>query len=249
MLHPERHRSQRRACGQSQWLVVLCKTLSFSIPSRFIPALSLTILIFLALFGAALAAKLLLARYEPILYWITFTASAIAGTAISDYLDRTLGLGYAVGSTILVALLFGTLFVWRKVEGSIAVEDIRTSRAEIFYWVAFLVANTLGTAAGDFLADDLEMGFLTSALAIAGALVVIAVLHYRTRLSGVALFWFAFVLTRPFGATFGDLLTKPLDHGGLNLGTVGSSVFFLVVLVAAVLKEAQLEKRRNAQVA
>lgn len=206
----------------------------------------LTILIFLTLFAVALGLKLWIARYEPVLYWVTFTATAIVGTAISDYLDRTLGLGYAMGSTILIILLLGILIAWRKTEGSIAVEDIRTQRAEIFYWVAFLIANTLGTAAGDLLADDFGVGFLLSALLIAGVLIVIAWLHFTTNISGVVLFWFAFVLTRPFGATFGDLLTKPLDHGGLNLGTIGSSMVFLAILVLAVLKEAQLEKRRIA---
>lgn len=205
-----------------------------------------TILIFSTFFGAALGLKLWMARYEPVLYWVTFTATAIVGTAVSDYIDRTLGLGYAVGSTILIFLLLGVLFVWRKIEGSIAVEDIRTQRSEIFYWIAFLIANTLGTAAGDLLADDFGIGFLISALLIAGVLIVIALLHFFTKISSVILFWFAFVLTRPFGATFGDLLTKPLDHGGLNFGTIGSSIFFLIILVIAVIKESQLEKRRCA---
>ena len=143
-------------------------------------------------------------------------------------------------------LLLAILAVWKRTGTTIPVEDIRTTRAEVLYWAAFLVANTLGTAAGDFLADELGLGFLVSALAISAALGAIVLLHFFTGASGVVLFWFAFVLTRPFGATFGDLLTKPLDHGGLNLGTVGSSACFAIVLAIAVAWESRLERRRVA---
>lgn len=204
-----------------------------------------TILIFLTLFLVLLGVKLAIQKYEPILYWLVFTSTAIAGTAISDFIDRTLNLGYAIGSIGLLALLTLVLIIWKYVEKTIAVEEIRTSKAEILYWIAFLVANTLGTAAGDYLADELGIGFLSSALMISVALIAIALLHYFTKVSGVVLFWLAFVLTRPFGATFGDLLTKPVDHGGLNLGTIGSSLFFLIVLISAVLKESSLEKQRR----
>ena len=132
-----------------------------------------TILIFLGVFVVFLGLKLWIARYEPILYWITFTATAIAGTAISDYIDRTLGLGYIAGSAVLVILLLATLTLWKKSEGSIAVEDIRTRKYEIFYWVAFLIANTLGTAAGDLLADEFGICFLTSAFLLAGVLIIL----------------------------------------------------------------------------
>ncbi len=204
-----------------------------------------TILIFLGVFVVLLAGKLAIRRYEPVLYWVVFTATAIAGTAISDFIDRSLGLGYSAGSCLLLGLLILILLIWRQSEKTIAVEEIRTSRAELFYWLAFLVANTLGTAGGDFMADALGLGFLHSAAIISGLLAGIALLHFYTKTSGVILFWLAFVLTRPFGATFGDLLTKPVDHGGLNLGTIGSSLFFLIVLVLAVMREAKLEKLRN----
>ena len=204
-----------------------------------------TIVIFLALFFLLLGIKLSLKKYEPVSYWLVFTATAIVGTAISDFIDRTLGLGYAVGSAILMAMLSLILLFWHKNEKSINVEYITTSKLEMFYWIAFLVANTLGTAAGDFLADDLQIGFETSALLISASLVIVALLHFFTQISGTLLFWLAFVLTRPFGATFGDLLTKPLENGGLNLGTIGSSVFFAVILVFAIGKETKLEKLRN----
>jgi len=126
-------------------------------------------------------------------------------------------------------------------EKSLSVENIKSPTAETFYWLAFLIANTLGTAAGDYLADDLELGFMISSALISGLLVITALLHFYTRVSGVIIFWIAFVLTRPFGATFGDFLTKPVESGGLDLGTIGASVFFTVILLVALAKEVKLE--------
>jgi uncharacterized membrane-anchored protein len=205
---------------------------------------SSTILLFMGLFAFFLFIKLRMKRYEPISYWLTFTATAIAGTAISDYIDRTLGLGYAMGSLLLITLLLLTLGVWYKYEKNINVENINNTTSEIYYWLTFLIANTLGTAAGDFLADDLGLGFAQSAMIISGLLISIALFYFYTKLSWIVLFWLAFVLTRPFGATFGDLLTKTHEHGGLDLGTVGSSLFFALILVIAVLKEVKMEKNR-----
>ena len=201
-----------------------------------------TIFIFMVTFLLFFGIKLSLKRYEPLTYWLTFTATAIVGTAISDFIDRTLGLGYAVGSLILVSLLGLVLYFWHKKDGTLSVEKIYTTSSEVYYWIAFLIANTLGTAAGDFLADDLEIGFMQSAALISIVLLSLVVLNYYTKISKIFLFWLAFVLTRPFGATFGDLLTKPLSHGGLDLGTVGSSVFFTAVLVLALVFEINYEK-------
>ena len=200
-----------------------------------------TILIFLGLFVGLLGIKLAIRRYEPVTYWLTFTATAIAGTAISDYIDRTLGLGYTAGSILLITTLLVILALWYWRERSINVEVITTSEAELFYWMAFLIANTLGTAAGDFVADQLGLGFADGAMLFTGSLVAIALLHFFTRTSGVLLFWLAFVLTRPFGATFGDWLTKPMDHGGLSLGTVSASLVFVAILLVAVSRETYLE--------
>jgi len=205
---------------------------------------SITILIFMTIFLILLGIKLSIKKYEPILYWLVFTSTAIVGTAISDFIDRTLGLGYTVGTSILIGLLIAILLIWHKVEKDISVEEIKTTNTEVFYWLAFLVANTLGTAMGDFLADELGIGFLHSALIISVILAGITLLHFYTKVSGVLLFWLAFVLTRPFGATFGDLLTKSVDQGGLNFGTIGSSIFFSVILIVAVLKESKLERSR-----
>ena len=138
-------------------------------------------------------------------------------------MDRTLGLGYEKGSLILATCLVIVLAVWRFSEKSLSVSNIQTTKAELFYWVAILFSNTLGTALGDFLADDSGLGFLGGAVLIGGIISLIALAYYVTRLNRVMLFWLAFVLTRPFGATFGDLLTKPLEKGGLGFGTIGSS--------------------------
>ena len=204
-----------------------------------------TILIFLSLFIVSLIVKLRLKGYNSAAYWTTFTASAIAGTAMSDFIDRTLGLGYAWGSLTLVTSLLVVLAVWYKKDKSIDVEYITSSSSEIFYWIAFLIANTLGTAAGDFMADNLGLGFINSAIVLSALLVGMALLHYFTKISGILLFWTAFVLTRPFGATFGDFLTKPAAKGGINFGTIGSSIVFGIILIIAIVQETRMEKTRD----
>ena len=203
-----------------------------------------TIMIFMSVCLVLLAIKLLLKGYHPVVYWLTFTATAIAGTAISDFIDRTLKLGYMWGSIVLITLLVITLAVWYRKEKSINVEYITRSSVELFYWIAFLIANTLGTAAGDFLADNLGLGFMHSAILISVVLVIIALLHYFTKVSNVLLFWLAFVLTRPFGATFGDFLTKSVEKGGINFGTIGSSIVFSIILIFAIARETKLEEQR-----
>lgn len=205
----------------------------------------LTIALFMGIFFIFLIIKLAMKRYDPLMYWLVFTATAIVGTAISDFIDRTLGLGYTGGAVTLFALLLAVLGLWYQQEKSINVENIRTLPAELYYWLAFLVANTLGTAAGDFLADRLGIGFMDSALLIAGLLILCIILHFYSRVSSLLLFWVAFVLTRPFGATFGDLLTKTPEHGGLGIGTIGASVFFGVILLVALMREIKAENSRN----
>ena len=205
-----------------------------------------TVLLFMGLFIVLLGIKISMKRYDPVTYWLTFTATAIAGTAISDFIDRTLGFGYAMGSALLISILMVILLFWHIREKTINVENISTTSSEIFYWMAFLVANTLGTAAGDFVADQLGLGFADSAMLFTGSLVIIALLHFFSKTSGALLFWLAFILTRPFGATFGDWLTKPLENGGLALGTIGASLFFVIILILAVTRETWLEKTGRA---
>ena len=191
----------------------------------------------LLLVGSCLAAMVAQVRahaFHPPLYWTVVLLTSTAGTTMSDYLDRTLGLGYAMGSLLLASGLAGILLAWRLVEGSLSVSTIQTPRAETFYWAAILLSNTLGTALGDFLADDSGLGFLGGA-GVIGCLLLAVLLAYRfTAVSRVLLFWVAFVLTRPFGATFGDLLTKPVEKGGMNLGTVGASAVLATILVASI---------------
>jgi uncharacterized membrane-anchored protein len=189
-------------------------------------------LILLGAFFLTLAWQLASHRFRPTLYWAVILSTSTAGTTMSDFMDRTLGLGYAKGTLILSACLAGVLAAWRLSEKTISVTHIRTRRAESFYWTAILFSNTLGTALGDFLADDSGLGFLGGAILVGFLIALTALAAARTRLDRVALFWVAFVLTRPFGATFGDLLTKPLAKGGLDFGTIGASLILGTILVA-----------------
>ena len=190
--------------------------------------------ILIGLFLAVLLGQLSAKRYIPALYWAVILATSTAGTTMSDYMDRTLGLGYATGAAILVAILLAVLGLWWASEKSLSVSDINTRRGELFYWTAILFSNTLGTALGDFLADSSGLGFGGGALLIGSLLAVVVLAYYFTSLSRVLLFWVAFVLTRPFGATFGDLLTKPVAKNGLGFGTQGSSLILLVMLVGLI---------------
>jgi uncharacterized membrane-anchored protein len=191
-------------------------------------------LILAGIFLILLIAQLRANRYHPLLYWSVILATSTAGTTMSDFMDRTLELGYARGSAILVGLLVTILIIWRLSTGSLSVTDVRSRKAESFYWAAILVSNTLGTALGDFLADSSGLGFAGGALLISSLLAVIILLHYFTPTSKVVLFWAAFVLTRPFGATFGDLLTKTPEKGGLGFGTIGSSAVLFAILLSLV---------------
>lgn len=191
-------------------------------------------LILISAFVVTLLTQLASKRYHPTLYWIVILSTSTAGTTMSDFMDRTLGLGYAMGSAILIAILLGIFTVWYMSEKSLSVSCITSRKGELFYWFAILFSNTLGTALGDFLADGSGLGFMGGALLIGSAIALVVLLHYTTKLSSVMLFWIAFVLTRPFGATLGDVLTKSHDKGGLDFGTVGSSLVLLSLLVVLV---------------
>jgi uncharacterized membrane-anchored protein len=188
-------------------------------------------LIFLGFFAVTLAAQVASKRYHPFVYWAVVAATTTVGTTMSDYFDRTLGLGYIKSSIILFCGVLAILFVWHFVTGAIQFENITTRKDEIFYWVTILVSNTLGTALGDFVASDTGLGFGRGALIFAGLIALVAALHFFTKLPGSVLFWAAYVLTRPLGATLGDTLTKPFAVGGLNLSRVTSSLVIAVVMV------------------
>lgn len=198
-------------------------------------AMSSTIL--LVFFFITLAAQLFSKKYHPIIYWFVILATSTAGTTMSDFMDRTLALGYLTGSLILIILLVATLTFWKLTEKSLSVTDIKSNRGEIFYWTAILFSNTLGTALGDFLADSSGLGFFGGAILISSLILVVVLAYYFSKISHVILFWSAFILTRPFGATLGDLLTKPTTKGGLNFGTMGSSAILFVILVVLIIVE------------
>lgn len=200
-------------------------------------------LILVAFFLVTVAGQLAVRRYVPPLYWAVILSTSTAGTTMSDFMDRTLELGYAKGSLLLVTLLAVVFALWRWSEKSLRVDAITTRRGELFYWSAILLSNTLGTALGDFLADDSGLGFLGGALLIGAQLLVVVALTFATKTSRVALFWIAFVLTRPFGATMGDVLTKTPDKGGLGFGTVGSSAILASILVVLVVRAVIVGRR------
>lgn len=200
-------------------------------------------MILLSAFVATLVMQLRAETFHPALYWAVILTTSTAGTTMSDYMDRSLGLGYAKGSLILISALMVILAVWRWSEGTLSVDNIKTRKAECFYWAAILTSNTLGTALGDYLADSSGLGFLGGAALIGGLIGVVVVLTFFTQINRVLLFWIAFVLTRPFGATFGDLLTKPVAKGGLDFGTVGSSLILAALLVGVLVYTTQRDRR------
>jgi uncharacterized membrane-anchored protein len=202
-------------------------------------------LIFLGFFVAAAAAQIAARRFHPLFYWAVVVATTTVGTTTSDFFDRTLGLGYVRASAILLAAVVVVLVVWRRTTGTIAADRITTRTNEAFYWVTILVSNTLGTALGDFTADDLGLGFQGGALVFAGLIAVVAALHFFSRTPKAILFWAAYVLTRPLGATLGDSLTKPLAQGGFNLDRIGASLVIAAAMVVAV----WLTERRQARLA
>ncbi|GCE29014.1 hypothetical protein KDA_44980 [Dictyobacter alpinus] len=224
----------------SFWIMKICATtlgetagdlLSMTMNAGY----ALSSLILIGLFFISLVAQLLSKRYHPFLYWTVILSTSTAGTTMSDYMDRTLGLGYARGSLILCTILLIIFIGWRLSNASLSVSNITTFRVEVIYWTAILFSNTLGTALGDFLASDSHLGFAGGALLIASLLALIILATFFTTISKTLLFWIAFVLTRPFGATMGDLLTKTKDKGGLGFGTIGSSIILASILILFIL--------------
>lgn len=200
-------------------------------------------LLLISVFLLALLGQLYSRRYHPALYWVVILATSTAGTTMSDFMDRTLGLGYATGSALLIGILLLTFAVWKYSEKSLNVEHITTRKGELFYWVAILFSNTLGTALGDYLADDSGLGFAGGALLIGSLIAAVVVLRFVTRISPVALFWIAFVLTRPFGATLGDFLTKTHEQGGMGFGTIGSSAILGAILLLMIVGASIAQRR------
>ena len=192
-----------------------------------------------ALFGAILVVlvwrQIAATRFRPFLYWATIVASTTAGTTVADFATRSMGIGYAGGSLLLLALVLASLGLWYKTLGTIAVESVASPRAETFYWVTITFSQTLGTALGDWLADTGRLGYLGAAVVFGVGLAALVVLYYWTRVSRVFLFWAAFILTRPLGAAVGDFLDKPLAKGGLDFSRPLASAVLAAVIIALIL--------------
>ena len=202
-------------------------------------------LIFLAFFLVTLVAQVKSKHYHPVFYWAVVVATTTVGTTTSDYFDRTLGLGYVKSSIILLALVIAMLFIWRRTTGAIRVDHITARKDEIFYWVTILISNTLGTALGDYVATSAGLGFEGGALVFAGLIALVAAAQYTTRISASVLFWAAYVLTRPLGATLGDILTKPQGQGGLNLSRITSSLVIAAIMVIIISMTALRKRPKN----
>jgi uncharacterized membrane-anchored protein len=225
-----------------------------------------TVALFL-IFVATLVVQLRSSRYNPFFYWTVILSTSMAGTTMSDFMNRDasakylsggattlgwgpqgLGLGYPAGAAILVSILLAIFLAWKLSGTTFQIRDIVSFRAEALFWAAILVSNTLGTSMGDFLSDSSGLGYLGGALLVTGVLAVLAALMKAPAVPNVLLFWAAFVLTRPLGATFGDFLTKPVAKGGLNLGTAGSSAVLLVLLFGLMAYAHAQERRSGGQV-
>jgi len=192
-------------------------------------------LLFLVALIALVAAQIAARRFHPLLYWATIVASTTFGTTMADFADRSLGIGYTGGSTLLALLLAATLMLWRFSQGTVDVNTVATPKAEAFYWAAITFSQTLGTALGDWIADTGGLGYEGGALVFAAGLAVVVLLYYFTDISRVLLFWAAFILTRPLGATIGDFLDKPISDGGLALSRPLASAAIAAIIIVCVL--------------
>ena len=191
--------------------------------------------IFMAVFIAAVIAQIAMKKFHPAIYWLTIVATTTVGTAMADFADRSLGIGYAGGSSILFALLLTSLLVWRWSEGTISVNTVATPRVEVFYWTTILFSQTLGTALGDWMADTNGLGYESAALVFGAAFVLLAAAYFFTSVSRVFLFWAAFILTRPLGATLGDLFDKPIAQGGFAFNRFEASAILAAAIIALIL--------------
>lgn len=191
--------------------------------------------IFAAIFLAAVIAQVKAKSFHPYLYWTTIIATTTVGTTLADFADRSLGIGYAGGSSLLLALLLGSLFVWYRTLGSVSVSTISSPKAEAFYWLTIMFSQTLGTALGDWTADTAGLGYTGAAVVFGGLLALVVAAYYWTSVSRTLLFWAAFILTRPLGAVVGDFLDKPLSAGGLALSRYSASAALLAFMLIAIL--------------
>lgn len=191
--------------------------------------------IFFSLLVVLVAIQIAAKKFHPFVYWSTIVASTTAGTTLADFADRSLGIGYTGGSSVLLACVLVSLAIWYWSEGTVSVDTVNKPRVEVFYWVTITFSQTLGTALGDWMADTSGLGYVGAAGVFGAGLLVLAIAYYATNISRVALFWAAFILTRPLGATLGDFLDKPLNHGGVSLSRPVASAVIAAVMVACIL--------------
>jgi len=205
---------------------------------------AISTVIFFAIFIFTVAAQVTSKSFQPFLYWAVIVATTTAGTTMADFADRSLGIGYVGGSIILFTLLMLVLGIWRLSLGSVSFDHIVSRKVEIFYWVTILFSNTLGTALGDFFADDSGLGYEGAALVFGGVLALVAAAYFYTKISQTVLFWAAFILTRPLGAALGDLLTKPMAKGGFNISRISSSLIIATFIAGCILFTSRRNKRQ-----
>ncbi|KJK20483.1 membrane protein [Burkholderiaceae bacterium 16] len=191
--------------------------------------------IFAVIFLIAVSAQISATRFRPVLYWLTIVATTTVGTTLADFADRSLGIGYAGGTTVLCVLLMLSLAVWYRTLGTVSVDTVKSPRAEMFYWVTIMFSQTLGTALGDWTADTAGLGYLGGMALFSALLAALVAARYWTRVSRTALFWVAFILTRPLGAVVGDFLDKPLHAGGLAMNRFSASAALMSLMVACIL--------------
>ncbi len=191
--------------------------------------------IFLAALLVMVVWQTMAKKFHPFLYWATIVASTTAGTTMADFFDRSLGIGYTGGSTVLFACVLASLGAWYWSEGTVSVDTVNSPRVEAFYWITITFSQTLGTALGDWAADTGGLGYGDGVLVFAAALALIAAAYFFSKISHVLLFWMAFILTRPFGATAGDLLDKPVSDGGLNISRPLASAIIAVAIIVCIL--------------
>lgn len=203
--------------------------------------------IFATIFVVAVAAQINARAFRPFLFWTTIVATTTFGTTLADFLDRSLGIGYAGGASTLFVLLLASLAVWYRSLGSVSVDHLTSRKAEGFYWLTIMLSQTLGTALGDWTADGTGLGYKGAAVVFGGALVVVALAYCCTKVSRTLLFWAAFVLTRPLGATVGDLLDKPHADGGMALSRyLASGVIAAFILACLLFLPQRAEQRQPA---
>ena len=190
--------------------------------------------IFAALFISAVVVQITAKKFHPVIYWVTIIATTTVGTTLADFADRSLGIGYAGGTSLLLGLLLASLFVWYRSLGSIAVDTVNSPKAEMFYWTTIMFSQTLGTAMGDWTADTAGFGYVGAGLIFGGLLALVALAYFLTRFSRPLLFWMAFILTRPLGAVVGDFLDKPAAEGGLALSRYSASAALCAFIVACI---------------